>query len=514
MSKQENTILYAELQEVILGLELSLAKLEKTSEKRIQHLESDNAQLRLQIEYLKRKLFGASRERFEAEDNNQLKLPFDIEPLPESEAKKETITYERTKERKKHPGRYALPNHLPVEEVYLEPREDTAGMVCIGQEVTEQLEMVPARFFIRKYIRPKYVTAAEMGTHTQKVLIAELPSFVIPKGKLGSSVLAQVAVDKFVDHLPVHRQQKRFARHGIELPYNTLNHSSNAVCEALELLYSTLKHKTLNTGYLQVDETPVPVLDKDKKGKTHQGYYWLYHSPLGKEILVDYQKGRSRDGPKQLLKNFKGYLQTDGYNVYDTLVSEKKDLIHLNCVAHARRYFYDAMENDPMAEQALSMFQQLYAIEREARESMMTPEQRHMLRLNKALPIWDTLGKWIHETHKTVLPKSALGKAVNYCIPRWNSLMNYLRNGYLEIDNNLIENAVRPIALGRKNYLFAGSHEAAKRAAMMYSFFATCKANNVEPYAWLKFVLDHIQECKYSKLETLLPQNFNHNKPQ
>ena len=211
----------------------------------------------------------------------------------------------------------------------------------------------------------------------------------------------------------------------------------------------------LSQGYLQADETPVPVLDKNKKGKTHRGYYWVYYSPLEKTVFFDYNKGRSREGPAKLLKNFNGYLQTDGYAVYDSF-GNQKNITHLNCMAHARRGFEKALDYDKArAEYAMEMFQKLYDIEREARKKGMSPQERYTLRLDKALPILNELGKWIVETYKKVLPKSAIGMAVAYCIPRWEKLMNYLHDGSLEIDNNFAENAIRPIAPGRKNYLFA-----------------------------------------------------------
>jgi len=257
-----------------------------------------------------------------------------------------------------------------------------------------------------------------------------------------------------------------------------------------------------------VDETPIQVLDKTKKGKTHRGYHWIYYSPLERMVLFDYQHGRSREGPSRLLKNFSGYLQTDGYTVYD-LIGQRKSITHLNCMAHARRGFEKALPYEQeQAEYAMEMFQKLYAIEREARDGDLSTQQRYELRLDKALPIINKLGKWIVETYKTVLPKSPIGKALAYCIPRWDNLTNYLHDGSLEIDNNLAENAIRPIALGRKNYLFAGSERGAERAAMFYSFLGTCKKNNVNPFDWLKKVLEVIPEHKVSMLHELLPQNL------
>ena len=201
-----------------------------------------------------------------------------------------------------------------------------------------------------------------------------------------------------------------------------------------------------------------------------------------------------------MLKDFKGYLQTDGYAVYDKF-GERKTITLLNCMAHARRGFEKALDYDKSrAGYAMKMFAKLYDIEREAREQALTAEQRHKLRLDESLPVLNELGKWIAETYKQVLPKSALGKALAYCIPRWDNLINYLNDGSLEIDNNFAENTIRPIALGRKNYLFAGSSRGAQRAAMFYTFFGTCSKNNVNPYSWLKKVLEVIPDYKVSNL--------------
>ena len=338
-----------------------------------------------------------------------------------------------------------------------------------------------------------------------KGVIAELPVFPIEKGIAGPGLLAQIMIDKFVDYLPIYRQIKRFKREGIKMSSSTINGWQESICNLLWPLYENLKHRVLSQGYFQADETPIAVLDKYRKGKTNRGYHWVYYCPLEKTVFFDYNKGRSREGPSKLLKYFKGYLQTDGYAVYDTF-ENKKEITHLNCMAHARRGFEKALGyNKAKAEYAMGMFQKLYDIERQAKEKGMSPQERHTFRLDHALPVLNELGKWIVETYKTSLPKSAIGQATAYCIPRWDKLMNYLKDGSLEIDNNLAENAIRPIALGRKNYLFAGSERGAERAAMFYSFFGICKKNNVNPFNWLKRVLEVIPEHKANKLHELLP---------
>lgn len=482
----------------------------KKQEALIGDMQSRMERMQFQIDQMNRLLYGAKRERFVHDtDDKQLSLPFDVPEEETPEKEQQTIKYVRSKEKRQHPGRLPMPSHLPVEEIVLEPQEDTSGMKCIGKEVTDQLELVPAKLFIKRYIRPKYIKPTDHDKLEHKGVIAELPVFPIEKGIAGSGLLAQIIVDKFVDHLPVYRQIERFKRENIKLSSSTLNGWQESISNLLEPLYDVLKHRVLSQGYIQADETPVPVLDKQKKGKTHRGYYWIYHSPLEKMVFFDYNTGRSREGPKKLLGNFKGYLQTDGYQVYNLIAAKNPDITLVNCMAHARRYFEKALPYDQkQAEYAMGMFQKLYVVERKAREQNMSPPERHALRLDESLPLINELGKWMVETYKSTNPKSPLGTATAYCIERWDNLLAYLNDGNLEIDNNLAENAIRPITLGRKNYLFAGSNRGAERAAMFYSFFATCKKNNVNPFEWLKKVLEIIPTYKVNKLTDLLPQNL------
>lgn len=475
-----------------------------------QKLKAENSYLQFQIDQMKRLLFGAKRERFiKNADENQLTLPFEVAPETTPEKQQEVIAYVRSKQKhENHPGRLTFPSHLAVEEIVIEPAEDTTGLKCIGKEITEQLELIPAKVYIKRFIRPKYIKPTDETALNHEGIIADLPTFPIEKGIAGPGLLSQIMVDKFVDHLPIYRQIERFKREGITIPSSTLNGWQESVCNLLEPLYDTLKNRVLAQGYLQVDETPIQVLDKTTKGKTHRGYHWVYYSPLEKTVFFDYNNGRSREGPSRLLKDFKGYLQTDGYSVYE-IFGSKPSITLLNCMAHARRGFEKALDYDKQrAEYAMSMFQQLYAVEQEARVKNLTPGQRHELRLNQSLPILNDLGKWIVATYKEVLPKSPMGKATAYCIERWDNLLAYLNDGSLEIDNNLAENAIRPIALGRKNYLFAGSERGAQRAAMFYSFFGTCNKNNVNPFDWLKKVLEIIPTYKVNQLTDLLPQNL------
>jgi len=253
------------------------------------------------------------------------------------------------------------------------------------------------------------------------------------------------------------------------------------------------------------DETTIRVLTKDKPGSSHNGFHWVYYDPVRRLVLFDYRKGRSKEGPNEILKEFIGYLQTDGYRTYTNLVTNG-DISLLACMAHARRKFENAQENDrARSHRMLKMMQKLFAIEREAREKEMDFAQIKALRKEKAEPVLMEMEAWLKEEIYKVAPKSAISMAISYTLNLWPRLRRYVEDGRFQIDNNLIENSIRQVALGRKNYIFAGSHQAVQRAAMFYSFFATCKINNVEPYEWLRNTLEIINDYPANKLEELLP---------
>ena len=356
---------------------------------------------------------------------------------------------------------------------------------------------------MNRYIRYKY--AAKDGSN---VSIAELPERVIDKGIPGAGLLAMILTGKYMDHLPLYRQKQIFARENIQIASSTIEGWTKQALEKLEPLYNQLIFDTKAQGYLQVDETPIKVLDSDKKGAAHQGYYWVYHAPLEGTVLFDYSPTRGGIAAVPMLGNFKGYLQTDGYAVYEKY-GKKKEVTQLACWAHARREFEKALDNDKArAEKALLLIQKLYTIERNAKKENLSTEQTQELRLEDSLPIINELGSWIFKEIQNTLPKSQIGKAMGYAYARWDALSAYLYDGNLLIDNNLVENAIRPVALGRKNYLFAGSHEAAQRAAMIYSFFAICKKNEVNPFQWLKYTLENILSINHKNIKDLYPQNF------
>jgi len=463
-----------------------------------------------EIAQLKRMIFGAKSERFVAgEDSSQLLLGLNLtEPMAEP-VKTETITYERKqKEENKQlvHSRLPLPSHLPRHEEVIEPIEKPAGARKIGEEITEILEYTPGALIVRRIVRPKYLLPKE-DNKDPRIVIADLPSLPIPKGIAGPGLLTHIIISKYVDHLPIYRQAQQFKRQGVEIAESTMVDWIHQCCDLLAPLYETLKESVLKCKYLQADETPIPVLTKDKPGATHKGYLWVYRDVIDKLILFEYQKTRSREGPQKILNDFTGTLQTDGYTAYNIFDKPGKITL-LACMAHARRKFETALDNDKVrAGYALTKIQALYSTERKARESGYSFEQRKELREQESLPILAELEEWMKQNITQVMPKSAIGIALAYTLNLWNRLNGYLLDGKYEIDNNLIENSIRPVALGRKNYLFAGSHDAAQRTAMLYSFLGSCKMNDVEPSAWLKDVLIRLPDYKANKLHGLLPNS-------
>ena len=464
--------------------------------------------LKHEIANLKRLIFGSKNERFVPAERVASQLTLDIQAdavASCSVTKTQKIEYVRntTQVTKEHPGRTKLPEHLERREIIIEPAQVTEGSKKIGEEITEELEYEPGKLFVNRYVRPKYVQANNQG-----ILIAPMVDRPLPKAIVGPGLLAQIIIDKYVDHLPLYRQMERFKREGINIPYSTIGDWIKNGCTLVDPLYESLKKLIVQSNYLHADESPIKVLDKDKKGTTHRGYYWVYHNSIDSLVWFDYQEGRGREGPVAVLKDFKGYLQTDGYAVYD-FFKEEKDITVLHCMAHARRMFYEAKDNDKaVAEYALEQIGLLYAIERKAKEQQLDPDQILQLRQTEAVPILESLGKWMKESYLKVLPKSTIGKALGYSITRWTELMRYATDGKLNIDNNPVENSIRPVAIGRKNYLFAGSHEAAKRSAMLYSLMGTCKLHEINPFIWLRDVLQRIATHPINKIEDLLPQNW------
>lgn len=482
------------------------------SKKEYESLLQQVAHFKEELAQLKRLMFGKKNERFVASDDSQGSL-FEREiaetPL---EPEQQTITYTKDKQSgKKQPVRLALPSHLPREEYIIEPKDKQENATKIGESVTEILEYTPGKVYVKRYVRPKYVQPHPDPAKDQQVVVAPLPSFPIPSGNAGPSLLAHLMISKYVDHLPFYRQVQMFKRVGIKLSESTISGWFKAVCKLLEPLYDEIHKQVLASGYINADETPIRVQSSNKPGATHTGYHWVYRSPNSKLVVFDYRKSRGGKGPSDFLEEYQGILQSDGYAGYEQFADEE-DITLLGCMAHARRYFEKSLGNDSeRAQHALTEIQKLYAIERAAKEGKdFSSEQLTELRQKESLPILEELKKWMEEQYGQVAPKSSIGKALAYSLRFWERLIRYTENGAWYIDNNLVENSIRPVVLGRKNYLFAGSHDAAQWAAMMYSFLGSCKLNGVEPLRWLRITLEKINDTKLSQMHTLLP-NFQQN---
>ena len=464
--------------------------------------------LQHELDNLKRLIYGSKNERFIPANGtpSQLSLAIEADAVAQSSivnAARIEYTRNTTEVIKEHPGRTKLPEHLERREIIIEPQEKTEGCKKIGEEITEELEYEPGKLFVNRYVRPKYAKANNEG-----IIIAPMIERPLPKAIAGPGLLAQIIIDKYVDHLPLYRQMERFKREGINIPYSTIGDWIKNGCTLIDPLYKALEKVVIQSNYLHADESPIKVLDKDKKGQTHRGYFWVYHNSIDGLVWFDYREGRGREGPKEILKNFKGYLQTDGYAVYD-IFKQQKDITVLHCMAHARRMFYEARDNDKAtAEYALEQIGLLYNIESKAKQQCLTPQQLLELRQQDAVPVLEALGKWMKEGYIKALPKSVIGRALGYSIQRWPELMLYTTDGKLNIDNNPVENSIRPVAIGRKNYLFAGSHEAARRNAMLYSLMGTCKLHGVNPFIWLRDVLQRIGGHPINKIAELLPHNW------
>jgi len=471
-------------------------------------------ELRRELAQLKKMIFGSSHERFVPQNANPAQLSLDLAVDAIANITTETVAVTTTRtiasvmpKPTAHPGRAALPAHLRREKITIEPETIPEGARKIGVEITEELEYIPGELFVNQFIRPKYAAPAEPDG-TTKISIAPLPGRPIEKAIAGPGLLAQVVIDKYVDHLPLYRQMQRFERSGVKVAYNTLTDWVSGTCKLLKPLYEALKAEVLQTGYLHADETPVKVLDKDKKGQTHRGFFWVYNNSPGKLVLFDYQQGRGEEGPRGILKDYKGYLQTDGYAVYESF-GRREGITLLHCMAHARRYFMEARDNDAArADYVLERIQQLYTIERECKEKGLSDTERKDVRCKQALPILEDLGKWMKQQYTEVSPRSAISKALAYSIERWDRLCLYTSNGMLSIDNNPVENSIRPVAIGRKNYLFCGSHDAAERTAMIYSLLGTCKMHGVNPFTWLTHVLKTLLPTHINTAKNFLPQHW------
>jgi transposase len=414
--------------------------------------------------------------------------------------------------RKKHPVRRPLPDYLPREVIVHDIPETekvcSCGehMVRIGEAISEQLKYIPAQISVIQHVRPKYACKPCQ----ENIKIASMPALLLPKSIATPELVAHVIISKYCDHLPLYRQEAIWERMDVDMPRSSLCGWVLKVAELCEPLVKLSQKIIIANDYVQVDETTVQVLNEIGRDNRTKSYMWAYRGGGDQpSIVYDYQETRGGYHAQQFLTGFKGYLQSDAFSGYNW-ADDAKEIIHVGCHAHARRPFAEIAKTHKtsgLAHEALKFYRKIYAVEKEAREGEYTAQARHKLRQERSIPVLSTFKKWLDHHLTKTSEQGAIGKAIRYCLTHWYELNNYLEDGRVEIDNNLIENAIRPFALGRKNWLFQGSPSGAKAGAIFFSLIETCKANNVEPYQYLCAMLNRIRLCvTEDDYRKLLPQ--------
>lgn len=480
-----------------------------------QRLNFENTDLKDQLNYLRRMIFSKKSERFVPALNGQLDIfNTDLANQQSEQAQEiqEVIIEKHSRKKTKHKGRSLIAglSHLPVIEVVIDIAHDNEA-ICIGQIERCTLGYTPAEFYINKEIIKKYKDPIK-GT----ISSATLPAQPIGSCEAHISLLVYICVAKFVDHLPEYRQQQIFKRDKVLIAPSTMNGWVHNCADLLRPMSDLIGKKILASTYAMADESSIKVL-RSKKDKSHTGWMWVLYSPAMRCVQFVYFQGRDHDNAVKLLDDYTGKLQTDGYKAYDKIDLLNDDLDHSHCNAHARRYFDKALVNDkPRAEYAMRVYQNLYKLERQLteykqRHEDMSLEQYYAYRTDqrlKLIPEIENYKDWLDKESPKVLPKSLIGKAMFYVINRWPKLTKYIYDGELEIDTNLIENTIRGLALGRKNYLFAGSPRAASNIAVFYSIFGTCKHLGINPQEYLYWYLENVASTNINNIQSLSPWEF------
>lgn len=461
------------------------------------------------VAHLLRERYGPKAEKI---DENQLVL-FAAEILAEHPEIASVPAEAPEPKRKVTPhGRQRLPEHLERKRVVYDLPENErqcpqcqAALTCIGEEVSERLEYVPASLYVIQEVCPKY--ACEKGC---TVVTAQKPMQPIEKGLPGPGLLAHVAVSKYADHLPLHRQEGIFKREGVRLSRSTTGDWMARCAELVTPLYKLMKEQVLLSNVMQTDDTPVPVLDRSLI-RTRTGRIWTYVGDRDHPFTVyDYTPNRSRDGPVAFMEDFNGKLQADAYSGYEILYEdEHRDVTEVGCWAHARRKFYDATSSDVVRSMAmLAYIRLLYEVESKAKQKNLNPDGRLALRQDKSVPILGDIRDYLDRQRPIVLPKSPEAKAISYVLSNWEALLRYSEDGDLEIDNNGAERSLRGIAIGRKNWLFFGGDNGGRTAAILASFIETCKRHQINPFTYLRDIFQRISAHPMSRLHELLPNHW------
>jgi transposase len=488
----------------------------EAAESLITELKAENLQLKdrlsdltQQHEWLKRQVYGQKSERFIPSSDGQCSMPLEgVVPTQPPDAPMQTITYSRKNPsaNKTPHGRDEIPAHIPRVIIEIPPDFDTTGMERVADKKTEQLEYKPPEFYVNCYVRGVYALVVD-GRRT--LLCADLPPLCIDKGKLGATVVAHTIISKCQDHLPHYRIARMISRDcTMGIPESTIRDAFKQGTLLLSALVNRMEQLALSSNYLQMDESSIRVMIQPTNGKSHRGYMIVRHAPLEKIILFDYQKTRNVERGKKLLTDFSGTLQSDGLNLYPIICEEMK-LTPAGCMDHCRRGFEKALTNDkPRATRALDLMRPLYAVEEFARQHELAPEKRLELRNEKSQPAFVAFIAWCDETLRQTTPKSPIGKAICYTLDRKAELGRFLVDGDIELSDILIENAIRPLAVGRKNFMFAGSEDGAERLAIGYSIIGTCIRNGLNVRNYLNYVLKELPKRMAKNIDDLLPMNW------
>lgn len=473
----------------------------------------ENERLRHQLDQLLRRMYGRKTERF---DPNQAELDLGSSSERRDDDDNDSAAGPAALDppapgARRRRGRRKLPQDLPRKRIVLEP--EAHELVCadcaqqkerIGEDVTEELEYEPAVICVNEYARPKYACRqCEAG-----VVQAELPGRPIEKGRPGPGLLAHVVVSKYAEHLPLYRLETIFPRSGVEISRRTLCDWVAATAELVEPIVAYMRRESVLTSkVIHSDDTPITVQDRAHPAGSRKGYLWVYGGQQG-DLVYDFTPSRSRAGPLAFLGDYRGYLQADAYSGYDEVFASGQ-VIEVACWAHGRRYVLEAVKTAlEAATDLLALIRRLYAVERYAKEQGLTGAARCALRAERSRPILARIDEKLTAEVSRHLPKSPMGEAITYLRRQWRAFTRFLDDGDLAIDNNASERALRMVAIGRKNWLFAGSDAGGRRAAILYSLVATCKNIGVDPFAYLRDVIARVSTHPMRRIEELTPRGW------
>ena len=509
----------------IESLNASIKTLSENHKKEVEHLNTRIKELTAQVAWLNRQLFGRKSEKLHIIDPNYPDLfagmlPENAQQITDAHDEAVEKIVKTKEERRQEKKNRIMMEDLPVlEQVILTPDNlDETLYKKIGQEVTRIVEHKPGQLYIKEIIREKWGLKDNTSTTPKGmsgVLIAPMPLLPIYKGIAGASLLAEILLQKYEYHMPYYRQIKQYSHLGLKgLTESTVDGWFKQTMQLLKPIYELLKSEVMKADYVQADETTTPVINKDTH-KAAKEYLWMVRAVMERLVLFHYDHGSRAGAVIESLANrynFRGYLQCDGFAGYETAFKANPDVRLVNCMVHIRRHFEQALdENRKMAEHALAEIQHLYRIEHMCDDAGMTPDERKAKRQELSKPIMEAMKLWMETEGVKYSESSQIGKAITYAYTRWDNMMRYLEDGRLLLDNNLAENEIRPVTLGRKNYLFCGNHEAAQNMTIVCSLLATCRNHNVNPRDYLNDIISQMPyhaKASHDELLQLLPHKW------